>query len=440
MESLHQHTAFLCGHFTIPTSQPSVDLTNYGWEQFHLPDGVRDIQKRYFYPEFVNFCYANSFGSACVRFIKLVNSPMEITIHGNTIQYEIKELTLYLMPFNIVMYSIHLELETSDLNDCTALLFSLRTIDFYSEIHQTFVEKAIQPIVEVYTLLKGKAPIHTTDIIENGNKLRIFQVVNSHDEKMRALPVEQKDLLLYQLATVSKITKPGVIDEFSASEAYFNKIIKQSKISVFQNWSGMALMDTFTIHAFDAENHLLNNWTDSYFRMIYIHAIYQKSYLFNLNMRFRIILKQPVSSWNSALQSLNLKKTAVGQLVDEYEDFEQKCCFHKISYNFLPLEIASAIDRGLNIREEMQQLYKIIEKENKRKEEAKDNTVNTLLFSLSLLTLFSAIWDINSMIDKMYPYNTYMNNEPQGYRIVALSLIVVVFFLLFLVYRRKKDN
>ena len=157
-------------------------------------------------------------------------------------------------------------------------------------------------------------------------------------------------------------------------------------------------------------------------------------------MRFRIILKQPVSSWNSALQSLNLKKTAVGQLVDEYEDFEQKCCFHKISYNFLPLEIASAIDRGLNIREEMQQLYKIIEKENKRKEEAKDNTVNTLLFSLSLLTLFSAIWDINSMIDKMYPYNTYMNNEPQGYRIVALSLIVVVFFLLFLVYRRKKDN
>jgi len=440
MESLHQHTAFLCGHFTISTPQPAEGLVNLGWELFHLPEGVRDIQKRFFYPEFVDFCYADSYGNACVRFVKHVNSKMQITIQGNNIQYEIKEITLYLMPFNIVMYSIHLEQETPDLNDCTTLLYSLRTIDSYSEIHQTFADKAIHPLIEVYTLLKKRFPNYVTDIIENGNKLRIFQVINSRDSEMRALPIEERDQVLYQLATVSKITQPGEVDEFSASEMYFNKIIKQSKISVFQNWSGMALMDTFTIHSFNAENHLLNNWTDSYFRMIYIHAIYQKSYLFNLNMRFRKILKQSVSSWNSILQSINLKKTAVGRLVDEYEEFEQKCCFHKISYNFLPLEIASAIDRGLNIKEEMQQLYKIIDKENKRKEEVKDNTVNTLLFSLSMLTLFSAIWDINSMIDKMYPYKDYMDNEPRGYRIVALLLLLAVSILLFLIYKRKKNN
>ena len=75
MESLHQHTAFLCGHFTIPTSHPSVDLINYGWEQFHLPDGVRDIQKRYFYPEFVDFLLCKQLWEALVSDLSNLSIP-----------------------------------------------------------------------------------------------------------------------------------------------------------------------------------------------------------------------------------------------------------------------------------------------------------------------------------------------------------------------------
>ena len=399
------------------SSQAIIQL---GWEKFNLPEDVRRIEKRFFYPEFVDFCYADETDKSCVRYTKHINEDVDIAVKEKTIRFGIKELTLYLMPFQMAMFSIHIELDTQDLGDCTALLSTLRSIDYYTDCHAAFVEHAIQPFMEVYRVLTGTQAASHSQLIDNGNKFRIFQVINSYDADMAALLEEDKDKILYELATVSKISKPGEVNEYSASDAYLRKVIEQSKISVFRNWSGLALMDTFTIHAFDVSTRFVNNWIDSYFRMIYIHSIFQKSYLFNLNIRFHV------------------QKTRVGQLVDEYEAFEQQCCFHKISYNFLPLEIAESIDRGLEIKEEMQQLYKVMEKEKSRRDEANDKMVNTLLFSLSLITLFSAIWDLTCLLDQMYPFADYLGGQPLGYRTVALLLLLAVGILFFTIYKRRK--
>ena len=440
MQSSHQHIAFLCGHFKMSAEPSLQDIDKLGWKKFNLPDNVRKLEKRYFYPEFVDFCYADETGKSCVRYVKHINEELDIILKEKKIHFSIKELTLYLMPFKMAMYSIHIEQTTNDLDDCTSLLFSLRSIDYYEDCHIAFIEKAIQPFIEVYQALTGTKPLSYSELIDNGNKLRIFQIINSSGGNMSILSETDKDKLLYELATVSKITKPNVEDEYSASDAYLNKIIKQSKISVFRNWSGLALLDTFTIHAYNVSNRFVDNWLDSYFRMIYIHSLFQKSYLFNLNIRFRKTLAQPVPSWKSKLQSMNIKNTDVGHLLDEYELFEQQCCFHKISYNFLPLVIIKAIDKGLEIKEEMLQLYKIMEKEKTRREEANDKMVNTLLLSLSLLTLFSAIWDISCLLDQMYPFAEYMGGQPLGYRTVALLLLLSVSLLFFTIYKKKKVN
>ena len=199
-------------------------------------------------------------------------------------------------------------------------------------------------------------------------------------------------------------------------------------------------MDTFTIHSLGASERFVNNWTDSYFRMIYIHSLFQKSYLFDLNIRFRTTLAQTTTSWKSKLQSLNIKRTDVGQLVSEFELFEQKCCFHKISYNFLPLEIAEAIDKGLEIKEEMSQLSVVLEKEKVCRDEANDKMVNNLLFSLSIIALFSAIWDISCLLDQMYPFAKYLGGQTLGYRTVAFMLLLGGSFILLTIYRRKRTD
>ena len=157
-----------------------------------------------------------------------------------------------------------------------------------------------------------------------------------------------------------------------------------------------------------------------------------------MNIRFRETLSHPVSSWKLKLQSINIRSTDVSQLVDEYEAFEQECCFNKISYNLLPLEISDAIDKGLEIKEEMEQLFKVMEKEKTRREEANDKMVNTLLLCLSLLTLFSAIWDISCLLDQMYPFVDYLGGQTFGYRTVALLLLLGVSIVLITIYRRKK--
>lgn len=434
----HQHIAFLCGHFMTSESLSYQTVTNLGWDKLNLPDDIRKIKKRFFYPEFVDFCYANETDKSCVRFVRQINEDTLITLKEKEIHFAIKELTLYLMPFRMAMFSIHLEQETDNLDDCTSLLYSLRSIDYYSDCHKEFVEKVIRPFMDVYQVLTGTSPDSYTQLIDNGNKFRIFQIVNSNDADMAALPDIDKDKLLYQLATVSKVTKPGEVDDYAPSDDYLNKIIKQSKISVFRNWSALALMDTFTIHAFGASNIFVSNWTDSYFRMIYIHSIFQKSYLFNLNIRFRKTMDNSVSSWKSSMQRFYVKHTDVEQLVSEYESFECSCCFHKVSYNFLPLEIVRAIDKGLKIKEEMDQLYRVMEKEKARRDEAHDRTVNRLLFTLSLLTLFSAIWDMSSLLNEMFPYSTYLDSQPVGFRKVTLLLLMAVGFLLIVIYRQKK--
>ena len=415
-------------------------LTSLGWNKFNLPPDIRKIEKRYFYPEFVDFCHADETDGSCVRYVKHVNKDMAITLKENTVSFSIKELTLYLMPFRIALFSIHIEHETDSLNDCTSLLFSLRSIGYYSECHHEFIENAIKPFMEVFPILTGKVPESCSELIENGNKFRIFQIINSMNvDKVTSWEL-RSDKVLYELATLSKIVGPDEDDEYSASDAYLRKTIDKSKISVFRNWSGLALMDTFTIHSFDASERFVSNWTDDYFQMIYIHCVFQKSYLFDLNIRFRETMAVPTHSWKSKLQGLNIKHSNIVELVNEYESFEQKCCFHKISYNFLPLEIADAIDKGLEIKQEMLQLFKAIEKEKSRRDEANDKLVNTLLFCLSLLTLFSAIWDISCLLDQMYPYKEYIGDQTIGYRVVSLLLVVTVSFLLLTIYNKRKKS
>ena len=158
MDSTHQHIAFLCGHFKMKDVPSNQAITNLGWEKFNLPDDIRKIEKRFFYPEFVDFCYADTNDKTCVRYVKRINAELEITLKETDVHFAIKEITLYLMPFKMAMFSIHIEQETNNLDDCTLLLFNLRTIDNYSEIHQTFIEKAIRPFMDVYEILTGILP------------------------------------------------------------------------------------------------------------------------------------------------------------------------------------------------------------------------------------------------------------------------------------------
>jgi len=147
--------------------------------------------------------------------------------------------------------------------------------------------------------------------------------------------------------------------------------------------------------------------------MIYIHSLFLKFYLFRMNILFR----------KKTIRASSLEK--------EFLDFEMNCCFHKISYNFLPLEIYQSLDIGLEINEERKQLFRMIEQEKNIQEKEGDRKLNNILLFLTGLTVFSAIWDFTCLLNQLYPYDELLGSTIGGFRIVTyiLLLLVIIIFI-----------
>lgn len=342
------------------------------------------------------------------------------------------------MPLGMTLFSIRIDMNVADLNAFTVVMSSLRMIDYYKpEVHQEFIDNAIMPIKAFYDKALDNPSASISSLIENGNKLRVFQIINTKksDGVDEHVEYENKDLLLYQLGSEVKVTTE--IDNYSPSEEYMEKILNESRISIFRNWRGLALTDTFTILAEDALDWMVDNWVSCYFRLIYIHSLFQKCYLFRLNKQLRLAMNEQRSAMAILLSALGMSESNIYSLIGNFKSFDQHCRFHKISYNFMPLEISKAIDNGLCISEELEQLDAIIEREKQRRDEANDKMVNTLLFILSTLTIGSAVWDFSCLLDQMFPYSDYLGSKVVGYRTVSLVALLGLTFVVTRLFRDK---
>ena len=219
---------------------------------------------------------------------------------------------------------------------------------------------------------------------------------------------------------------------------YLNKILDESRVSVFDSWHALALNDTFTVHGVNLSPKMIDQWSECYFGMIYLHSLMVKSFLFGLNVQLREALQDRTTALRQLSTAFGVSRSPIDTLLQRFEEFERKCCFHKVSYNFLPVSLDEAIDKGLCIAEEKEQLYGIIDKEKGRRDAANDRLVNGLLFVLSLLTLFSAIWDFSCLINEMYPYSDYFTSSNMGYRLVTLLVLVLLVGVVSRLFSRRK--
>ena len=429
MSDKHKHIAFLCGHFKRTEAVDASALQAAGWLPVNYTDKARQKEKRFYYPDFVDFCYAQSMDEGCVRFKRQVNQPVSIKATQvspeRTLPFTVKEITLYFLPQRMVLYSIRVEQEVSTFDDCSLLMYNLRYIDnFASEAFAGFIDVAVKPIVEVYNRLKNRELEDYSQLVENGNKLRLFQIVHTAAGSLTS--DEQRRRQLYQLGTFMPVATGGEYDSDGLFTEHQRKEFNENSVTVFPGWSAFALLDSFTILASDSEGQT-DNWEERYFGMIYIQALFQKTCLFDFNNRFKRALN-------------NRSRKEVEKLVDEYENFERNCCFNKISYNFLPLLISDSIDNSLEINDEMKQVFDIMRRERTRSEDVSRKKMNSLLLAISFLTLFSAIWDACSMMNEMMSFESHFGSTFKGFRIVGLIMAIIVVGVLVYLYKRKRGK
>lgn len=436
---MHEVRAFLCGYFTRNIQANFEKMGSDGWERkIPVAKHVADM-KRIYYPEFVDFCFADADATrGCVELSRKVGVQTVLVTKSGNVELTIDDLSLYLMPMDVTLLKIGVSFEVDDLNKATAVLASLRMVDYYSaEDHGEFIRLAIDPLLVQYRALTGSDDCGVSRLVEQGNKFRIFQIVNSLKSDDADTATMLSDVTLYQMGSVSKVTN-GELKGSGVSEVYLNKILDESRVSVFDSWHALALNDTFTVHGENLSLKLIAQWSECYFGMIYLHSLMVKSFLFGLNVQLREALQDRTTALRQLSTAFGVSRSPIDALVQRFEEFERKCCFHKVSYNFLPVLLDEAIDKGLCIAEEKEQLYGVIDKEKGRRDAANDRLVNGLLFVLSLLTLFSAIWDFSCLLNEMYPYSDYFTSSNMGYRWVTLLVVVLLVGVVSRLFSRRK--
>ncbi len=395
-----KYTGFLCGGFSI--TEKKYDLKDLWTQERYTDEKIHECESFYL-PEFVRFNLnpeAVEFG-AMSRYRMAVDRTLQMAV-----PVTIPEMRLYVMPFNMALFAVRVEMESEDINAITTVLSKMRNLARSAELPE-FFETVLKPIKDTYILLTGKAEAEYSckQLVEDGNKFKIFQIAQLQPE---VDDVKDKDVLLFELGTVAPI---GSYDEkslYSASESYYNRLLSENKLSIFNNWSCLSLTDTVTILAENSPAWLVDNWINDYFGLIYIWQLFRKNYIFRLTRNFRFEKKDPE------------------KLIKESFEFEKKCSFNIISYNFLPEEFKRCVEHGLKIEEDKEVLYQLLEQENTSREKDSDSKMNYLLFFMTCLTMFSTIYDACGLINEMFPYELSIGSNVSGYRFFASALATVI--------------
>ncbi len=315
--------------------------------------------------------------------------------------FEIKfeYLDLFFFPHGIVFYCFKCDLSNFSFDEITLINNYFRNSGVTDDLE--FLYKKLSFL---------EPPVNTrldANSLSFGNKLKVFSLVELETD----ISIEDENMLLYDLGACVPIgSASGVNPFFQPSGKYFKELIEKSKISVFNNWSALALFDSFTgLFRKGALNNF--NWENGYFNLLYLQSLYVKTYLFKVNRLFYA------------------KGADHQQLEDELYEFNKYFNPSHISYNFLPSIIFKKIRYSLAIDNELNLLKEGIERANRKSKEKRDKTINNILRVITLLAVFSVIWDVSEWLNKIFSGGTTSYNIISGSLTVIVLLIFGIFFL-----------
>lgn len=321
---------------------------------------------------------------------KRITLDLEKKYNDSNFKYTfyLKNIHLFFFPLDTVLISIEIEDSGTELDDLTAGHYALSNNAFNSVENEDLKEA-----LSVLTTLLPKDS--NSRLLKEGNKFKLFQIVHIDSDKI-------EDSLLYEIASSSPIGCIGSDLWLAPSyEYYHNNIIKNHRISVFENWKDLALVDSYT-HVSNDRNDLQRPgdkrffmWIKVYFPLIYLRCLFEKNFCVTRNTAYRM---------DRNIENLN----------QDIAEMEKYYFYNNISHNFLPNLLYASMANGMGLHDERAELSeqvreraheeraKLRELEERRKD-AEERRSNVMAFLLSLFAIFSVLWDLCSMIMKTFP-------------------------------------
>ena len=405
-------TSFLCGYFSMD-GKMAADIAKgkspeclREWIPLEYSEQQTSLLSNFYYPEFVEFC---------TRVRQMYRLPVDklasIALgEEERCSFRVVDIRTGLYPYGIVLFSIHIEFTDTDADTVLAALARLRNCCFYENAGMDeLLSSCIDPLKRLYCGLgRVQDTPDTNSLVENGNKFKLFHIVESED---------LSDEFLYSCASLSRYQPDGPM---SASREYFEKTIAGHRLNIFNNWKALMLLDTVTFCAKNLSTFTKDIWVNDYFWMVYQYELYRKTYLYRQNLLFRS------------------RKESPEVLHEQLKCFERKYSFSSVSYNFLPNDVDKAMENGLGTLNVERDVYHVIDQEVESKSAERESRSNMFLTFLTCVASLSAVWDISCMVDAMINYEVAFHYSTLGYRAVASVLIFIILLVLLITRLKKK--
>jgi hypothetical protein len=238
----------------------------------------------------------------------------------------------------------------------------------------------------------------------SGSKFKVYTVINTvepDDENLYS-----RDYLVYEIGTASKI---GTMEEqgYNAPSLNYYEELMQNSIKVFNNYTGLALLDTFTIIGSGVFKYKEN---DFFYYNTY-NRVYFAIYVYNLFLRYNLFRFNAIFSENPV------------KARSDFEAFVNNYNFSHISFNFLPNIFYKKIHNALGIDTEIEQFEKRLGKLAASIQEDQEKRQAALLGLVSLLTGLSSVKGILDILEKL----RIRVNWTSG--LFYSSLVILVLFL-----------
>ena len=328
-----------------------------------------------------------------------------------THKFDLCNFHLYFFPLDVVLVGIEIDETGTDLNDLTKAHWRLANWkDYYKEFATESLNDVMVPLQQ---LIYGEK---TEDLIEEGNNMKVFQVVQTDDE-------QPNDALLYEIATYSPIGSVNGNTFQTPNKDYYEHIMKTNSISPFQNWKGLAMMDSFTVLA--SKDFSVWPFMQCYYPLVFLRCVYEKTYCVSRNIAYRL-------------------NKAKGNLLDEIAEMEKYYSYENISYNFLPTMLYRMMAQGMDIesdkREVSKQMKERIREMRKQKAEKEARNRSLALAFVSVFAVFSTAWGLFSLIKESKWFDGYQCCIARGLIVVALIMVFGLLVYIFGWNRTKKKD
>jgi hypothetical protein len=301
---------------------------------------------------------------------------------------------IFALSFNPIQHTFEYVRDlTSGLRSFDAkLIFSGHSLDFHE-----FISKEVLCNIP----LRG-ANVQADDY--SGSKFKIYTVINTvepDDEKLYS-----RDYLVYEIGTASSI---GTMEKqgYNAPSLNYYEELMQNSIKVFNNYTGLALLDTFTVIGSGVFKYKENN----FFYYNTYNRVYFAIYVYNLFLRYNLFRFNAIFSENPV------------KARSDFEAFVNNYNFSHISFNFLPNIFYKKIHDALGIDIEIEQFEKRLGKLAASIQEVQEKRQAALLGLVSLLTGLSSVKGILDILEKL----RIRVNWTSG--LFYSSLVILVLFL-----------